>query len=162
MTDQRNEPFDRPPREEIPAISRAHILAQESSDDGAVWIAAGMHHVIITTIGRRSGREHKVTVPYWVDANGHRVVVASFAGAPTHPAWYLNLADRTANPEVRCTVQGGQFWAHAEILDGGDYFDTWTALTADRPVYNDYQAETERRIPLVRLLETSPPERTAI
>ena len=156
MPDQRNEPFDRPPREEIPAISRAHVAAQESSDDDVVWVAAGMHHVIIVTTGRKTGREHKVTVPYWVDSTGQRVVVASFAGAPEHPAWYLNLADRSANPEVLCKVQGGRFWSRPEILDGDDYLKTWAALTNDRPFYNDYQAETKRRIPLVRLAEARP------
>lgn len=156
MVDQRNEPFERPPRDEIPAISRMHVEAQEASDDDAVWIAAGMHHVIVQTIGRRSGREHKVTLPYWLDADGNRVVVASFAGAPQHPAWYLNLADRAANPEVRCRVQGGAFWADAEILEGDDYATTWAALTTDRPYYVDYQSETERRIPLVRLRERRP------
>lgn len=83
-------------------------------------------------------------------------MVASFAGAPTHPAWYLNLADRSANPEVRCRVQGDQFWARPEILDGDEHANTWAALTADRPFYNDYQAETDRRIPLVRLVDTRP------
>jgi deazaflavin-dependent oxidoreductase (nitroreductase family) len=154
--DQRNEPFERPPRDVIPDISRAHVAAQEASDDDAVWVAAGMQHVIIQTIGRKSGREHKVTLPYWLDRDRHRVVVASFAGAPQHPAWYLNLADREANPQVLCRVQGGQFWADAELLDGDDYAKTWAALTADRPYYVDYQSETERRIPLVRLREARP------
>ena len=31
-----------------------------------------------------------------------------------------------------------------------------TVLTADRPFYNDYQANTARRIPLIRLRETRP------
>ncbi|HSO96544.1 MAG TPA: nitroreductase/quinone reductase family protein [Acidimicrobiia bacterium] len=156
MPDQRNEPFERPPREEIPAISRAHVAAQESSDDDVLWVAAGMHHVILVTTGRRSGREHKVTLPYWLDANGDRIVVASFAGAPQHPAWYLNLADPDANPEILCKVQGRQFWSRPETLEGVDYETTWAALTADRPYYNDYQSETPRRIPLVRLRETRP------
>ena len=156
MVDQRNEPFEHPPRDVIPDISRAHVAAQEASADDAIWVAAGMKHVIIQTVGRKSGREHKVTLPYWLDRDGHRVVVASFAGAPQHPAWYLNLADREANPQVLCRVQGGQFWADAELLDGDDYAETWHALTADRPYYLDYQSETERRIPLVRLREARP------
>ena len=82
--------------------------------------------------------------------------VASFAGAPAHPAWYLNLTDRTANPEVLVRVQGRSFWARADILDGEDYQRTWAGLTADREYYNGYQARTERRIPLVRLVELRP------
>jgi len=156
MVDQRNEPFETPPREDIPGISRMHVQAQEASTDDAVWVAAGMRHVIVRTVGRKSGREHKVTLPYWLDEGGQRIVVASFSGAPQHPAWYLNLADRDANPEVRCTVQDGAFWARADVLDGDEYRRVWAALTADRGYYADYQAETERRIPLVRLVELRP------
>jgi hypothetical protein len=54
-------------------------------------------------------------------------------------------------------VQGQrQFWSSPEILDGEDYERTWQGLTADRAWYNDYQAKTDRRIPLVRLPETRP------
>jgi deazaflavin-dependent oxidoreductase (nitroreductase family) len=115
-----------------------------------------MHHVILHTIGRRSGNEHKVALPYWVDRDGHRIVVASFSGAPDHPSWYLNLSDRDANPEVRIRVQQGLFWADPQILDGGDYAETWAALTVDRPWYDDYQSRTDRQIPLVRLVELRP------
>jgi hypothetical protein len=43
-----------------------------------------------------------------------------------------------------------------EILHGDDYTTTWQLLTEDRAWYNDYQARTDRRIPLVRLPETRP------
>jgi deazaflavin-dependent oxidoreductase (nitroreductase family) len=155
-SDQRNEEFVEPPREEIPGISKAHVAAMEASDDDAVWLVAGMGHVVLRTVGRRSGNEHKVALPYWLDADGHRVVVASFSGAPQHPSWYLNLTDRVANPEVLVRVQGGSYWSDAEVLDGDDYDRTWAGLTADRPYYGDYQTRTERRIPLVRLPETRP------
>jgi deazaflavin-dependent oxidoreductase (nitroreductase family) len=153
---QGHEAFVEPPREEIPGISRAHVGAMEASDADEVWILAGMHHVILRTVGRKSGKEHKVALPFWRDANGQRVVVGSFSGAPQHPSWYLNLADRTANPEVLVRHQKGSFWADAEILEGDDYEKTWAGLTADRAYYNDYQSRTDRRLPLVRLVEKRP------
>jgi deazaflavin-dependent oxidoreductase (nitroreductase family) len=155
-TGQGHEEFVEPSRDEIPGISRQHVQAMEASDDDAVWVLAGMHHVVIHTIGRKSGNEHKVALPYWQDPDGHRVVVGSFSGAPQHPSWYLNLTDKTANPEVKVRVQGRQFWADAEILDGDDYEQTWAGLTADRDYYNDYQSRTDRRLPLVRLRELRP------
>ena len=97
---QKSEPFEEPPREEIPGISRGHVADMESSDADEVWCIAGMHHVVLHTIGRKSGNEHKVALPFWLDEQGNRVIVASFSGAPDHPAWYLNLSDRDANPEV--------------------------------------------------------------
>jgi len=153
---QGHEDFVEPSRDEIPKISADHVKAMESTDDDAAWLIAGMHHVVVHTIGRKSGKEHKVALPFWSDGDGHRVVVASFAGAPQHPSWYLNLADKEANPEVRIRVQGGLFWADAQILDGDEYTATWAGLTADRPYYDDYQTRTDRRIPLVRLVELRP------
>ena len=143
--------------DEIPKISRMHVEAMEQTDDDAVWVPSGQHLVLLRVIGRKSGREQKVALPVWRDPQGHRIVVASFAGAPHHPAWFVNLRDREANPEVLVRAQGGLvFWSRAEILEGDEYRTIWDALTADRAWYNDYQAKTERRIPLVRLPETRP------
>jgi deazaflavin-dependent oxidoreductase (nitroreductase family) len=148
--------WETPPLDEIPKLSRAHVDAMEVTQDEAVWQQAGMHHVLLRTIGRTSGREHKVALPTWFDPEGRRVVVASFAGAAQHPAWYLNLSDRSSNPEVRCRVQDRQFWSEPEILDGAEYDRIWTLLVADRAWYANYQQKTDRRIPLVRLPETRP------
>jgi deazaflavin-dependent oxidoreductase (nitroreductase family) len=128
----------------------------ESSDADDAWVWVNMHHVLLHTIGRRSGTEHKVALPYWLDVEGRRVIVASFAGAEKDPAWFLNLADKGANPEVKVRVQGGLWWMDAQILDGDEYDDTWAALIADRPHYEDYKAKTARKIPLVRLVERRP------
>ncbi len=148
--------WETPSLEEIPIITKGHVAAMETSDDDAVWSQAGMHHLLLRTVGRRSGNEHKVALPFWRDADGVRIVAASFAGAPQHPSWYLNLADRSANPEVLVKVQGGSFWSAAEILDGDEYAAAWEGLNRDRAWYNDYQAKTARRIPLVRFPETRP------
>ena len=115
-----------------------------------------MRYLLLRTIGRRSNAERKVALPLWKDADGHPIVVASYSGAANHPAWYANLADRKANPEVLCRIRERRFWAEAQILDGEEYTSVWEALTTDRPFYRDYQALTERRIPLVRLRERRP------
>lgn len=148
--------WETPSHDEIPKISQMHVQAMETMDIDEVWVQAGMHHVLLHVKGRKSGNLQKVALPTWNDANGNRIVVASFAGAEKHPAWYVNLADREANPEVLCKVQHGSFWSVPEVLDGDDYTATWQQLTEDRAWYNDYQARTSRRIPLVRLPETRP------
>jgi deazaflavin-dependent oxidoreductase (nitroreductase family) len=153
---QKSEPFVEPSRAEIPARTREHIAAMEASDADEVWCAAGMHHLILRTVGRRSGKEQKAALPYWVDAGGRPIVVASYAGAPRHPAWYLNLCDRRANPEVRVRTQRRAYWAEAQVLGGDEYRRVWAALVADRPFYDDYQSRTTRRLPLVRLVERRP------
>ena len=147
--------FSTPTPEQIVAISAKHVAMMETSDADDTWIWVGMEHLLLRTIGRRSGNEHKVALPFWRDPDGHRVVVGSFGGAPKHPAWFANLSDRAANPEVLVRVQRGLFWSDPQILDGDDYARTWSGLVADRPWYDDYVARAEgRRIPLVRLPET--------
>jgi deazaflavin-dependent oxidoreductase (nitroreductase family) len=155
-TDQKVEQaWETPSQDEIPQITKMHVQAMETTDDDAVWVQAGMHHVLLRTVGRRSGNEHKIAVPFWRDPEGVRVVVASFAGAEKHPAWFLNLRDREANPEILVRVQGGQFWSVPDILEEGPEHDRlWALLVEDRAWYADYQARTERTIPLVRLPET--------
>jgi deazaflavin-dependent oxidoreductase (nitroreductase family) len=148
--------WETPSLEEIPVLTRAHVEAMDGSEDDAVWVQAGMHHVLLRTIGRRSGREHRVALPTWRDPGGQRIVVASFAGAPGHPSWYLNLRDRRANPEVLCRVQHGSFWSVPEFPEGDEYDRLWELLNDDRAWYKTYQAKTGRTIPLVRLPETRP------
>lgn len=154
---QRNAPYTEPPRDRIPGISRMHVAAMEASDADAIWVAAGMHHLVLRTLGRRSGSEHKVALPFWRDPSGVHVVVGSFAGAPSHPSWYLNLSDPAANPLVHVRLQHGTFWAEPQILDGEDYERTWALLVADRPFYDGYRRRTSRRLPLVRLVERPAP-----
>ena len=156
MEDQRAGVFETPKHEDIPEMTRLHVAAMESSDEDAVWIGSRMRLVLLRTVGRRSGREHKVALPYWKDSDGHWIVVASYAGGPSHPAWYHNLADRDANPEVLCRAQGERFWADAVPLEGDEYAQIWAALIVDRPFYQDYQDRCERRIPLVRLVRKRP------
>jgi deazaflavin-dependent oxidoreductase (nitroreductase family) len=145
--------WETPPRSEIPVLSAAHVAAMEASDDDSVWLLAGMHHVVLQTVGRRTGKTHKVALPTWRDPDGHRIVVASFSGAPRDPAWYLNLSDRAANQTVLCRVQHGEYWTEPQILTGDERERIWALLVADRAWYADYQAATDRQIPLVRLAE---------
>ncbi len=149
--------WETPTQDKIIELTAHHVAAMETMTEDIVWQQAGMHHVLIRTIGRKSGKEHKIALPAWIDAEGVRVVVASFAGAKNHPSWLFNIRDRDANPEVHCTVQTGAFWSVPEVLEGGDAHQAlWDQLTADRAWYNNYQAKTERTIPLVRLPESRP------
>ena len=146
-----------PSHEEIVGLTKAHVEAMEMTDIDEVWVQAGMHHVMLRTIGRKSGNEHKIALPFWRDPEGVRVVVASYAGHEKNPAWFLNLRDREANPEIYVKVQNGAFWSVPDILDEGpEHNRIWELLCEDRAWYRDYQAKTNRTIPLVRLVETRP------
>jgi F420H(2)-dependent quinone reductase len=101
--------------------------------------------VILTTRGRKTGKIRKTPLMR-VEHDGSYAVVASMGGAPQHPVWYLNLL---ADDHV--TIQDGP-----EVIDGrarevtGDEKATWwERATEVWPAYDDYQAATERVIPLI-------------
>ena len=151
---QRIEQFwDTPTHDQIVEISHAHVEALEASNEDNVWQQVGMHHIILTTIGRRSGKEHKCALPIWRDEDGHRIVVGSFAGADKEPDWLANLRDKASNSEVKIRTQNSEYVSTPEILEGLERDLLWNQLCEDRAWYNDYQERTERVIPLIRFSE---------
>ncbi len=154
--DQRAAPPFEPPRWLIPWITRLHVWVYARSGGRVATSSGGLQLLLLTALGRRSGKPHSVCLPYWLDQDGSLLVVASFAGSPKHPAWYLNLTDRVRNSSVSVRDGRSVYSAKAEILRGAERARVWTALTADRPFYADYQRRTTREIPLVRLRPYSP------
>jgi deazaflavin-dependent oxidoreductase (nitroreductase family) len=147
-----------PPRWTIPLVTRLQSWIYEKTG-GRIWTRAmRMHHLLLRNVGRRSGRLQVACLPFWLDADEHRIVVASFGGGPRHPAWYHNLCDTTVNPELIVRDKRRVFWAKAQVLMGEERAAIWKELTLDRPFYEGYQAKTQRVIPLVRLVETRPYE----
>ncbi len=107
--------------------------------------------VILTTRGRRSGKLRKSPLMR-VEHDGTYAVVASMGGAPAHPTWYLNLVD---NPEVK--LQDGPVVRdlRARPVQGDEKATWWARALEAWPPYADYQARTERVIPVV-VLEPTP------
>lgn len=103
--------------------------------------------LLLTTTGRRTGREHTVPLLYLTD--GPRlVVVASYGGRPIHPAWFVNL-DR----QPRVTVQiGSETMAMMARSAGPEERAQWWPRIVDAyDGYSMYQSRTDREIPIVFL-----------
>ena len=149
--------WETPSLEEIPKISKMHVEAMEQTDDDMV-LGPGRHEARAPHDDRPEvgGSRTRSRSPTWNDPDGNRIVVASYAGArwPPH-AWYLNLADRDANPRV--PREGGKAASSPRCPRSSKETTTsarGALLVEDRAWYADYQAKTDRRIPLVRLPET--------
>jgi deazaflavin-dependent oxidoreductase (nitroreductase family) len=80
------------------------------------------------------------------------VVVASVGGAPSHPAWYLNLR---SNPAATIQVGGRKVAVAAETAGPEERARLWSRVTQMWPRYDDYQAKTRREIPVVILARSA-------
>jgi F420H(2)-dependent quinone reductase len=103
--------------------------------------------IILWTKGRHSGAVRKSPLMR-VKRGDEYAVVASMGGAPKHPVWYLNvLADPNVSvqdgPEVRDYT--------ARVVSGDEKRDWWAKATEAWPDYDNYQAKTDREIPVVVL-----------
>jgi len=75
-------------------------------------------------------------------------VVASKGGAPENPSWFENLR---ANPDAEIQVKGDQVPVRATTAQGEERARLWSLMTDVWPAYDDYQARTDREIPVVLL-----------
>ena len=103
--------------------------------------------LLLTTVGRRSGKVTTHPLVYGVDSERY-VIVASKGGADTHPQWYYNLL---ATPEVTLQVGPERFRATAALAAGDERRHLWSLMTTVCPPYVDYQAKTRREIPIFTL-----------
>ncbi|MGC9544585.1 nitroreductase/quinone reductase family protein [Streptomyces sp. UG1] len=108
----------------------------------------GARLLLLTTTGARTGRPHTTPVGYLPDGGDRALVIASAAGAPTHPAWFHNLV---ANPQV--TVESGAFTyeARAVVLEGEERDRAFARAVEADPGWAAYQEKTERVIPVIAL-----------
>ena len=109
--------------------------------------------MLLTTTGRKSGREHVIPLAYRREGDAV-VVFGSYAGNPKHPQWILNLI---ANPDVTVEVGSETYPARARIAAGDERERIWAAQKADIPQFGDYEQTTRgREIPVVILERRRP------
>jgi deazaflavin-dependent oxidoreductase (nitroreductase family) len=107
--------------------------------------------LLLTTVGARSGNERVNPMMYMADAAdpGRVYVFASAAGAARNPAWYENLA---AHPEDLTVEIGDETLSASATVLSEPARTRFYAKKAERySGFADYQAKTERRIPVVAL-----------
>lgn len=101
--------------------------------------------VVVTTTGNKTGRIRKTPLMR-VEHEGEYALVASQGGAPTHPVWYYNLI---AAPDAVQIQDGPEpFAVIVREVSGDEKATWWKRAAAAYPPYDDYQAKTDRQIPL--------------
>lgn len=112
---------------------------------GGSWAKADV--LLLTTVGRRSGRSRTTPLLYLPDGDAF-VVVATNDGSPDHPQWYRNLQ---AHPHATVHVRSRKVRVVAEDAAGADRERLWPLLVAIYPNYERDQQRTDRELPVVML-----------
>jgi F420H(2)-dependent quinone reductase len=110
----------------------------------------GERVLLLTTRGKKSGKERIVPLLYLEDGS-NLVVVASKGGWPEHPLWYGNLV---ADPKVEVQIGARREPRRARTATDAEHDALWPRLCDLYPSYQDYQNVTDRKIPVV-ILEPS-------
>lgn len=142
-------------RKELPSFIQDHLnrYLSTNGEDGYFWDASlgggkGMvPTLLLTTTGRKSGLPLQLPLIFGESGQDY-VVVASKGGAPTHPAWYLNLE---ANPDVQVQVKADKFAARAHTANAEERARLWPLMVGIYGPYEEYQKKTDRQIPVVVL-----------
>lgn len=104
----------------------------------------GIPIIVFTTKGHKTGLVRKVALMR-VEHDGQYALVASKGGAPEHPGWYHNLI---ADPSI-LMQDGPEPWATtARLVTGEERSIWWDRAVAVYADYADYQAKTDREIPV--------------
>lgn len=127
---------------------REQVATYERSGgrEATTFLDTGLPVVVLTMRGARTGTLRKAPVMR-VEHAGEYAIVASKGGDPNHPAWYANLL---AHPEeVRLQDGPDRFAVRVRELDGEERRTWWERAVAAYPPYEEYQAATARRIPVL-------------
>ena len=99
---------------------------------------------LVTMTGRRSGRRRTIPLIH-VPRGDDVILIASQGGMSTHPLWFYNIS---ANPEVTISADGCTRRLRARRVDDAEKSALWPVAVAVYPDFDDYQARTERNIPV--------------
>jgi deazaflavin-dependent oxidoreductase (nitroreductase family) len=121
------------------------VYRDTAGERGYHW--RGTTILLLSTRGRRSGETR--TTPLIHRTDGDRwVIVASKGGAPANPGWFENLQ---ADPDVEIEVGAEKVPVRASVAEGEERARLWSLMAEVWPAYDDYQARTDREIPVVIL-----------
>ena len=128
-------------------LSTAHTLIYKASRG---WIGKRLvdnDMLLLSTVGRQTGRTHTVPQLYLRDGDDY-VVIASWGGRDQNPHWYLNLL---AQPRATVQVRRRRIAVCAATAEPEHRRLLWPRVLAAYDGYRGYQTKTQREIPVVLL-----------
>jgi len=107
----------------------------------------GWTFLLLTTIGRKSGKARTHTLIYLRDGQ-NLLIVASNNGSEVPPAWYFNLS---AHPRVQIQTGREKSVYCAKTATPEERRALWSKLISYHKPFQHHQEKTSREIPVVIL-----------
>lgn len=99
---------------------------------------------IVGMTGKKSGVRREVALIH-LPHGENKYLVASQGGMNKHPTWYFNVQ---ANPNIDIMFQGDTKNYQARQLSSDEKREVWPILLSLYPDFDEYQARTDRDIPV--------------
>ena len=124
---------------------QVELYESSGGTKGTTLLETGMPCIIVTHIGNQTGGIRKIPLMR-VKVEESYVLVGSMGGQPKNPVWVCNLR---ANPEVEIRDETEVTNMRVrEITEVSERDALWKASAEAYPPYIDYQAKTNRKIPV--------------
>jgi len=101
---------------------------------------------IVTTTGKKTGLKRDIPLIHLPDGED-KLLVASQGGLNIHPVWYYNVK---ATPQIEITFGPVTRTYVAEQISSEEKASVWPLLLSYYPDFDEYQARTDRDIPVFR------------
>ena len=137
--------------------TREQVELYEASNGAKGGTLKGKPVIVLTFKGAKSGKLRKTPLMR-IEHDGTYAVVASNAGAATHPFWYRNIV---ANPIVE--LQGGAVKHELRVREvfGEEKNEWWKRADAAYSDFPAYRARAGREIPVLVLEPLRSPSESA-
>jgi deazaflavin-dependent oxidoreductase (nitroreductase family) len=99
---------------------------------------------VVTTTGAKSGKTRRIALIH-LPHGDNKLLVASQGGMDINPVWYHNIR---AHPDIRIMVGGEEKTYHARQVSDQEKAELWPHLLSLYPDFDEYQARTDRNIPV--------------
>jgi deazaflavin-dependent oxidoreductase (nitroreductase family) len=135
---------------------RAKLLTVVTRVDGAIYRLSGgrlrgkmqdLPVLVLHHVGRKSGKARATPLLY-LEEGEDILIVASRGGSDEPPAWQFNLL---AMPETMIEIKGKKRRVKPRVASAEEKAAYWPKLTKGYTFFDDYQARTDRDIPVIVL-----------
>ena len=124
---------------------QVEVYEGTNGEKGTTLMDSGLPCIIVTHIGNKTGGIRKIPLMR-VKVDNSYVLIGSMGGQPKNPVWVYNLR---ANPDVQIRDKHEVMEMKVrEVSDESERQSLWEASVEAYPPYEEYQAKTDRIIPV--------------